>query len=225
MDAIYRVDGNRVVTEPRCRRPLGCQHAARLGAGGAGRVGRRGDPDARADADCARHHRPDAPGAGGAADARRAKCCARGARSSFARSGCWPATSSWSAPPFSRSGRRRCHCRRTSRTGRSNCPGRISRSRARGFLQQPVRDRDVAARRPRPVRRARTRRDLVPGRPAAGRGIAGLAGDARGGRRGFLQRHLGGAGFPGMDLHQCRPHRQPGAAAGRRVDPARCAKP
>ena len=31
-------------------------------------------------------------------------------------------------------------------------------------------------------------------------GVAGFAGDARRGRRGFLQRHLGGAGFPAMDL-------------------------
>ena len=42
------------------------------------------------------------------------------------------------------------------------------------------------------------------------------------GRRGFLQWHLGGAGFPAMDLHQCRPHRQLCPAAGRRMDFARC---
>ena len=35
-----------------------------------------------------------------------------------------------------------------------------------GFLLQPFRDRDVAARRPRPVRRAGARRDLVSRRPA-----------------------------------------------------------
>ena len=32
--------------QPRCRRSLGPQHAARLGAGGAGGLGRRSDPDA-----------------------------------------------------------------------------------------------------------------------------------------------------------------------------------
>ena len=52
------------------RRPLGCRHAARLGSRRPWPVpGGRGDPDARADANRPRHHRPDAPGAGGAADA------------------------------------------------------------------------------------------------------------------------------------------------------------
>ena len=43
--------------------------------------------------------------------------------------------------------------------------GAVAR-RARGFFVQPVRDRHVAARRPRPVRRARSGRDLVSRRPA-----------------------------------------------------------
>ena len=41
-------------------------------------------------------------------------------------------------------------------------------------------------------------------------GFDGLAGDARGCRRRFLQRHLGRARFPALDLPQCRPHRQHG---------------
>jgi Thioesterase-like superfamily len=56
-------------------------------------------------------------------------------------------------------------------------------------------------------------------RPAADRGIADIAGDARGGRGRFFQRHIIRAGFPAMDLHQCRSLRQFCTAAGRRVDP------
>jgi len=80
----------------------------------------------------------------------------------------------------------------------------------------------ISMRAPRPVRRARSRRDLVSGRPAAGRSLAGFANHAGRGRRGFLQRHLSRAGLPEMDVHQCRPHRQFCAAAGRRMDFARC---
>ena len=79
--------------------------------------------------------------------------------------------------------------------GRTARAGSIAR-RAGEFFLQPLRDGHVAARRARQFRRARSRRDLVSRRPAAGRGLAGLAGDARGGRGRFLQRHLGGAGFP-----------------------------
>ena len=60
---------------------------------------------------------------------------------------------------------------------------------------------------------------------AAGRGIAGVAGDARRGGGRFLQRHIGRAGFPRMDLYQCRPQRQLRAPAGRGMDPARCGDP
>ena len=43
-------------------------------------------------------------------------------------------------------------------------------------------------------------------RPSAGRGRGGLAGDARRGRRRFLQRHRLDARLPHLDLHQRRPH-------------------
>ena len=76
------------------------------------------------------------------------------------------------------------------------------------FLLEPVRDRDVAARRPRPVRRAGSGRDLVSRRPADRGRRAGFAGDAGDGGGGFLQRHFGGAGFPPMDFSQRRPHRE-----------------
>ena len=91
-----------------------------------------------------------------------------------------------------------------------------------GLFRQPFCEGHLDARRPWPVRRARSRCDLVPGRPAAGRGVAGFAGHAGRGRRGFMQRHLGGAGFSAMDVHQCRPYRQLCPAAGWRMDFARC---
>ncbi len=49
-----------------------------------------------------------------------------------------------------------------------------------------------------------------------------VAADARRHRRGLLQRHLGIPVLQALDLHQCRPDAQPGARAGRRMDPARC---
>src|ERR1700704_3649116 len=52
--------------------------------------------------------------------------------------------------------------------------------------------------------------------------LKGIAGHAGGGRSRFLQRHFRGAGFPAMDFHQRRPHRQFRAAAGLGVDFARC---
>ena len=49
MNAIYRVDGNRVVTSPNAAGPWEPAHAARLGAVGAGDVGGGSDSDAGAD--------------------------------------------------------------------------------------------------------------------------------------------------------------------------------
>ena len=53
-------------------------------------------------------------------------------------------------------------------------------------------------------------------------GAAGFAGDAGDGGGGFLQRHFGGAGFSRLDLPQRRSHREFFARAGRRLDLARC---
>ncbi len=108
--------------------------------------------------------------------------------------------------------------------GRTSGAGSIA-GRARGFFVQPVRDRNVAPRRPRPFRLARSRRDLVSRRPADRGGLAGHAGDAGNGGGGFLQRHRVGAGFSRMDLSQRRSHREFFARAGRRLDPARCRSP
>ena len=209
MQAIYRVDGKRCRHEPQRRRPLGQQHAARLGAGGAGHMGGRGDTDTAADAGRARHHRPDAPGAADPADDSRARCCARAARSSSARSGCLAGGV--------RRGRRdhpQDQDARAAAAGRDRGPaGRASRTRPVApepahFSCSPFVTGISLRIGARPVRRARSRRDLVSGRPAAGRGFFGFAGDARRGRRGFLQRHVGGAGFPPVDVHQRRSHRQ-----------------
>ena len=111
-------------------------------------------------------------------------------------------------------------------SGDRGCAGRTSRPRsgarrAAEFFQQSIRNGHLDARRAGPFRRARSRCDLVSGRPAAGRGLRDFASHARRGRRGFLQRHLGSAGFRRMDLHQCRSHGQFCAPAGRRLDLAR----
>ena len=138
MDAIYRVDGNRVVTSPNAAGPWDPRHAARLGAGVAGGMGGRGDSDAGADADRARHHRPDAPGAGGAADARD-RSAARGAQD--------PALRGQAVGRRRRRGRRHRAqdqdagvdaCRRTSRTCRSSFPDPIrSREETPDFSGSP----------------------------------------------------------------------------------------
>ena len=201
---------------------MGPEHAARLAAGGAGGLGRGENSDASRDAGRARDRRPDAPCSGGAVD-HRERSPARGAQD--------PALRRQAARARCRRRQRdraedqdagqRTAARGRDRDGRASGAGPITR-RAGGFLLQPFRDRDVAARRPRPVRRAGARRDLVSRRPADCSGLAGVAGDAGDGGRGFLQRHLGGAGFPPMDFSQRRPDREFLTAAGGRVDPARC---
>ena len=123
MDAIYRVDGNRVLTSPDAAGPWDARHAARLGAGGAGGVGGRSDPDAGADAHRARHHRPDAAGADRAVDARN-RSAARGPQD--------PALRGQAARRQCRRGRRdraqgqdrrRWPCRRTWRTSPVDAAG------------------------------------------------------------------------------------------------------
>ena len=93
--------------------------------------------------------------------------------------------------------------------------------RGRPCRHQSVRAHGLDARRARPLRPGRRRRDLVSRRPSAGRRRSGLAGDARRGRGRFLQRHRLDARFPRLDLHQCRPYCELFAPAGRRMDLAR----
>ena len=70
--------------------------------------------------------------------------------------------------------------------------------------------------------RVRAGRDLVSRRPADRGGRSRLSGDADDGGGGFLQRHFVRAGFPRLDLSQRRPDREFFARAGRRLDPGRC---
>ena len=174
---------------------MGPEHAARLAAGGAGGVGGGANSDTGRDAGRARDRRPDAPGAGGAADDRE-RGVARGAQD--------PALRRQASCEGRRRGRRdraedqgagqRTAAGGGDPAGRTAGAGSIAH-RAGRFLLEPFRHRDVAARRPRPFRRAGAGRDLVPRRPADRGRRAGLAGDAGDGGGGFLQRHLGRAGF------------------------------
>ena len=181
-NAIYRVDGNRVipVRMPPARGIPRCSMARRRPRSWSGP--RESIADAGADADRARHHRPDASGAARATaletevlrEGRKIQLCAvrlirwrRRGRRHRAQD----------------QARRRSRCRRMSPTRRSTCRGRSVVAGARGFLDQSVRRGCLAARRARTLRRARSWRDLVPGRAPAGRGAGDLAGDARGGRR------------------------------------------
>ena len=149
--------------------------------------------------------------------------CARAARSSSARSGCSPTASSWSAPPCSRSRRRPWRCRPMSRICRSSFPGPISRASSRRISPSSpfVSGMSMRAARGRfgvPGPGAiwyRADRPLVEGSPVSQAMRAVVAADFCNGTSAALD-------FQRMDLHQCRPHRQHGAAAGRRVDPARC---
>ena len=136
---------------------MGPEHAARLAAGGAGGLGRGEDSDAGRDAGRARDRRPDAPGSGGAVDDRE-RGLARGAQD--------PALRRQAARARCRRRQRdraedqdagqRAAARGRDRDGRASGAGPITR-RARGFLLKPFRHGDVAARRPRPVRRAGAR--------------------------------------------------------------------
>ena len=225
MDAIFRVDGNRVVTSPDAA-ALGSRHAARLRAGVAGGVGGRSDSDAGADADRARHHRPDAPGAGGAADARD-RSAARGPQD--------PAVRRPAARRRRRRGRRhraqdqdarRWRCRRRSRSCRSNCPDRINRASSRR-----ISPRALSSRACRCAPRGAGSACPVPAR--SGTAPTGRWSRARRcrrrcapwSRRIFATAPRAVLDFRAMDLYQCRPHRQLCAPAGRRVDIARCGNP
>ncbi len=86
--------------------------------------------------------------------------------------------------------------------------------RGRSRRHQPVRAIGLDARRARPLRSGRCRRDLVSRRPSARRRRGHLAGGAGRGRRRFLQRHRLLARLPRLDLHQRRSHRELLAPAG-----------
>ncbi len=86
----------------------------------------------------------------------------------------------------------------------------------------PARSCDQSRCAPRaPLWPGRRRRDLVSRRPSPDRGRSRLAGDARRGGRRLLHRHRLDAGFPRLDLHQRRSHGELCAPAGRRMDSAR----
>ena len=215
MDAIFRVDGN---ASPPARMPPapgipGCSTAPRRPRWW---CGRRADRDAGADAHRARHHRPDATGAGGAADAgeevlregRKIQLCAVRlfADGALAVGATVLKIKSQAneLPPEDAS-------------RRSSYPAPINRASStptspRALSSQACRcaPRAAISACPDPARSG-TARPAVVKSPVSQAMRAVVAADFCNGTSAVLD-------FRPMDLSQRRPHRQHGAAAGRRID-------
>ena len=208
MPAIYRVDGNSVVTSPNAAGPWDrrMQHGSAPSALVTWAAERIPTPVPMNDR--ARHHRSDAPGAGGAAHDRD-RGAARGPQDPALRG---------QAARRRRAGRRR-HRAQDQAAGAAAARRRQGvaghAAVARGFAGRGRSRRDQSVRPGMVSMRAARGRFGQAGagaiwfraRPSAGRRRSDLAGDARRGRRRFLQRHRLDARLPHLDLHQCRPHR------------------